>query len=88
MCYYQKKGMVHGDLKLENIPVRARGNMKVIDFSLSSRFMVGQKPDRFWDTLSYSAPEIFQWEKYECPCSGHLEPGSHSEFYGHRVPLI
>ncbi|XP_076728364.1 LOW QUALITY PROTEIN: sperm motility kinase Z-like [Callospermophilus lateralis] len=65
--YCHKKGVVHRDLKVENIMLDARGNIKLIDFGLNARFIVGLKLNRFWGTLAYLAPEIALRQEYEGP---------------------
>ncbi|VTJ80506.1 Hypothetical predicted protein, partial [Marmota monax] len=41
--YYHEKGIIHLDLKVENILMDARDNIKLICFGLSARFITGQK---------------------------------------------
>ncbi|XP_046311953.1 sperm motility kinase 2B-like [Marmota monax] len=61
------KGIVHRDLKLENIMLDARGHAKLIDFGFSTRFTAGQKLNDLWGTLAYIAPEIVLKQEYEGP---------------------
>uniref|UniRef100_A0A8D2BAA7 non-specific serine/threonine protein kinase n=1 Tax=Sciurus vulgaris TaxID=55149 RepID=A0A8D2BAA7_SCIVU len=65
--YCHKNGVVHRDLKVENIMLDARGNIKLIDFGLSTKFISGLKLNRFWGTLTYLAPEIALQQEYEGP---------------------
>ncbi|MBZ3879790.1 Sperm motility kinase Z [Sciurus carolinensis] len=65
--YCHEKGIVHQDLKPENIMVDTRGNIKLIDFVLSARFMTGQTLNTFWGILSYLIHEIILWKEYEGP---------------------
>uniref|UniRef100_A0A8D2DAD6 non-specific serine/threonine protein kinase n=1 Tax=Sciurus vulgaris TaxID=55149 RepID=A0A8D2DAD6_SCIVU len=62
-----KKDIAHRDLKVENIMVDARGNIKLLDFGISVKFRPGQKLRGFQGTLPYLAPEIIQREEYEAP---------------------
>jgi serine/threonine protein kinase len=59
MRYLHGKNIVHRDLKLENILVDDRNNVKLIDFGFSL-FCTSQdqKLKIFCGTPSYMAPEI------------------------------
>ncbi|MBZ3889912.1 Sperm motility kinase 2B [Sciurus carolinensis] len=63
--YCHEKGIMHQDLKPENIMVDAKGNIKLIDFGLSTKFMAERKLNRFWDTLAYLAPKIILQKEYK-----------------------
>ncbi|XP_077648509.1 sperm motility kinase 2B-like [Urocitellus parryii] len=62
-----KKDIAHRDLKVENIMLDARGNIKLLDFGISMKFRPGQKLSGFQGTLPYVAPEIIQRQEYEGP---------------------
>ena len=49
---------MHRDLKLENIVVDDRNNIKLIDFGFAIKCTKGQKLKSFCGTPSYMAPEI------------------------------
>ena len=59
------KGIVHRDLKLENILVSENGYLKVIDFGISKEL---ENDDLVTDTVcgtaEYMAPEILSGENY------------------------
>lgn len=59
-----KKGIMHLDLKVDNMHVDSRGNIKLIHFSLSTRVTSSQKLNRFWGTRLYFAPEVILWKEY------------------------
>ncbi|MBZ3886020.1 MAP/microtubule affinity-regulating kinase 3 [Sciurus carolinensis] len=61
------KGVVHFDLKSENVMVDASNNIKLINFGLSTRFTTGKKLKRFSGTVPYLAPEVIHGKEYEGP---------------------
>ncbi|KAF7476931.1 Hypothetical predicted protein [Marmota monax] len=62
-----QKGIMHLGLKLENMMMDASGNMKLIDFGLSTRFTAGKKLRKFFGTLLYVAPEIAHGQENKGP---------------------
>jgi serine/threonine protein kinase len=58
------QGIVHRDLKLENILIDDRNNVKLIDFGFSVCVGKDQKLKVFCGTPSYMAPEIVQKKDY------------------------
>nr|XP_040137825.1 putative sperm motility kinase W [Ictidomys tridecemlineatus] len=67
MQYCHKQGIMHLDLKPQNIMVDDSGNVELIDFGLSTRFTAGEKLKRIWGTCLSFAPELTQGEEYEGP---------------------
>ena len=65
VTYLHKKGIVHRDIKLENILVDKHYNIKMIDFGLSA--IKETEFDILHDTLGtlrYTAPELIKGEGY------------------------
>ncbi|VTJ80158.1 Hypothetical predicted protein, partial [Marmota monax] len=67
MQFCHKPGIMHLDLKLENIMVDDSSNDELIDFGLSTRFTAEEKLKRIWGTFLSFAPEFTQGEEYEGP---------------------
>ncbi|KAK2885854.1 hypothetical protein Q8A67_016691 [Cirrhinus molitorella] len=65
--YCHKNGVVHRDLKLENILLDKDLNVKLADFGLSNRYMRGQCLDTFCGSPLYASPEIINGLPYHGP---------------------
>ena len=64
-CHHQ--GVVHRDIKLENLLLDADRGMKIIDFGLSAILQPGRKLRVHCGSPSYAAPEIVARKLYEGP---------------------
>ena len=56
--YLHSKCIAHRDIKLENVMLDSKGNVKLIDFGFSTQIPNTQKIKLFCGTPSYMAPEI------------------------------
>ena len=62
--YMQGKGVVHRDLKLENILVDDSMNLKVADFGFATYKKIN-KLQSYRGTMTYMAPEIKEGKTYD-----------------------
>ena len=59
-----KKIVIHRDLKLENIIIDQRNNLKLLDFGFAVQTQPGQKLKTVCGTSSYMAPELVAQRHY------------------------
>ncbi|XP_019366521.1 PREDICTED: uncharacterized serine/threonine-protein kinase SgK494 [Gavialis gangeticus] len=62
--YLHDLGIVHRDVKMENILLDARGHLKLTDFGLSRHLPRGERAYTICGTLQYMAPEVLSGGPY------------------------
>ncbi|CAG9462218.1 unnamed protein product [Pedinophyceae sp. YPF-701] len=67
LMYCHSKGVVHRDIKLENILLDRDDSVRVIDFGLSAITAPGKKLKVYCGSPSYAAPEIVARRHYDGP---------------------
>ncbi|KAL2103776.1 hypothetical protein ACEWY4_000644 [Coilia grayii] len=65
--YCHKSGVVHRDLKLENILLDQNMTVKLADFGLSNHYERGRMLDTFCGSPLYASPEIINGQPYQGP---------------------
>lgn len=65
LAYCHRVGVVHRDIKLENVLINNEGVVKVIDFGFATCCKRGRKTFMYCGTPNYMAPEIVKKEEYE-----------------------
>eukprot|EP00794_Sanderia_malayensis_P009124 gene9124-10097_t len=65
MSYSHQMGVVHRDLKLENIVMDKNSNVKITDFGFARRTVIGSKMETFCGSFEYACPTILRAEMYD-----------------------
>lgn len=87
VAYIHGKGIVHRDLKLENILLDERCNVKLGDFGFTRDFEGKRLMETFCGTTGYAAPEMLAGKKYTG--EGEKSFGNHTreEVLGSPLPF-
>lgn len=80
--YCHKKGIVHRDLKAENLLLDFGMNIKIADFGFSNHFKPGELLATWCGSPPYAAPEVFEGKQYTGP-----EIDIWVSKYAHRIAL-
>lgn len=67
VSYCHDNGIVHRDLKIENVLVDTKGDVKLVDFGLSNFFDPRDKLKTFCGSLYFAAPELLRGIIYTGP---------------------
>lgn len=62
--FLHSNGIVHRDIKDENVILDGKGHCQLIDFGSAAHWRPGRKWDTFSGTLDYASPEILRGEMY------------------------
>ncbi|SGZ50931.1 CIC11C00000000552 [Sungouiella intermedia] len=65
--YCHRNNVVHRDLKIENIMINQKGDIKIIDFGLSNLYMPNHLLKTYCGSLYFAAPELLSAKPYTGP---------------------
>lgn len=63
--YCHARGILHRDIKLDNILLTSEGDIKICDFGVSKLVKAGETLREQCGTPAYIAPEVFEGQGYE-----------------------
>ena len=72
--YLHEKGIVHRDLKLENVLLDERCRIKLGDFGFTREFDRGSYLETYCGTTGYASPEMLEGKKYLGPGNPFIPP--------------
>ncbi|KAG5724526.1 Serine/threonine-protein kinase MARK2 [Termitomyces sp. T112] len=67
VAYLHERGIVHRDLKLENVLLDERCRVKLGDFGFTREYEKGSFMETFCGTTGYASPEMLEGKKYQGP---------------------
>ncbi|KNZ75856.1 Serine/threonine-protein kinase MARK2 [Termitomyces sp. J132] len=67
VAYLHGRGIVHRDLKLENVLLDERCRVKLGDFGFTREYEKGSFMETFCGTTGYASPEMLEGKKYQGP---------------------
>ncbi|KAG6887735.1 hypothetical protein C0992_010922 [Termitomyces sp. T32_za158] len=65
VAYLHERGIVHRDLKLENVLLDERCRIKLGDFGFTREYEKGTFMETFCGTTGYASPEMLEGKKYQ-----------------------
>ena len=74
VAYIHGKGILHRDLKLENVLLDERCRVKLGDFGFTREYERGTLLETFCGTTGYASPEMLQGKKYLGPGEFRNDP--------------
>lgn len=64
--YIHSKGIIHRDIKPDNVLLDSEGHIHLADFNVASDFTPGKPLTSKSGTLAYLAPEVYKGTGYSC----------------------